>query len=65
MIVDCVGVNRPLKAAELSGAQLPLIERGARARGPRPADGLEPVEIAGRPVELVPGCTEIYRVQRP
>ena len=60
VIVDCVGVNRPLKAAELSGAQLPLIERGARARGPRPSDGLEPVEIAGRPVELVPGCTEIW-----
>jgi branched-chain amino acid transport system substrate-binding protein len=60
VIVDCVGVNRPLRAAELSGAQLPLIERGAHARGPRPSDGLDPVEIAGRPVELVPGCSEIW-----
>ena len=60
VIVDCVGINRPLRNAELSGAQLPLIERGAHARGPRPSDGLDPVEIAGRPVELVPGCTELW-----
>ena len=44
VVVDCVGIYRSLKEAELSGARLPLIERGG--------------EVAGRPVELVPGCTE-------
>ena len=57
VIVDCVGINRSLRAAELSGAQLPLIERGAERRGP-PARGLGSVEVAGRDVELVTGCTE-------
>ncbi len=59
VVVDCVGINRSLRDAELSGAQLPLIERGARQRGRRAADGLDPVEIAGRKVELVPGCSEV------
>ena len=34
VVVDCVGIYRSLEDAELSGAALPLIERGARAAGP-------------------------------
>ena len=54
LVVDCMGVQRPLKAAEESGAQLPLLERGGRRDG----DGLATATVAGRPVELVPACTE-------
>jgi branched-chain amino acid transport system substrate-binding protein len=60
VIVDCTGIYRPLEDAELAGAALPLIERGARPRGRRAADGLEQHDVAGRPVELVPGCTEAF-----
>ena len=60
MVVDCVGINRSLHNAELSGAQLPLIERGARRRGGQALRGITPVSIAGREVELVPGCTEAF-----
>ena len=58
VVVDCVGIGRPLRDAELSGAQLPLIERGAERNGRLPRGGVREVEVAGRPVELVPGCTE-------
>jgi branched-chain amino acid transport system substrate-binding protein len=60
VVADCVGINRSFHDAELSGAELPLIERGAKLRGELPADGVTPVEVGGREVELVPGCTEIY-----
>ena len=58
IVVDCVGVGRPLRDAELSGAQLPLIERGAERNGRRARDGVGEVKVAGRPVELITGCTE-------
>src|SRR5262245_12187430 len=60
VIVDCVGLNRSLRDAELSGAELPLIERGASLRGHLPSDGVTPAEVGGRDVELVQGCTELW-----
>jgi len=60
VIVDCVGLNRSLRDAELSGAELPLIDRGAELRGDLAGEGVGPVEVGGRKVELVPGCTEIW-----
>ena len=60
VIVDCVGIYRSLEAAELSGAALPLVERGARLEGRRLADGLSPARVAGRDVEIVRGCTEAF-----
>lgn len=59
VVVDCVGINRSFQDAELSGAQLPLIERGARPGGRQARDGITGAEVAGRPVELVTGCTEV------
>jgi branched-chain amino acid transport system substrate-binding protein len=59
VVVDCVGINRSFQDAELSGAQLPLIERGARPGGREARDGIKGAEVAGRPVELVTGCTEV------
>src|SRR3954454_10278586 len=60
VVVDCVGINRPLQAAELAGAELPLVQRGARPRGEDAGGAIGRVTIAGRPVELVRGCTELY-----
>lgn len=58
VVLDCVGIFRSFGDAELSGAQLPLIERGASRRGRRAQDGITPVTVAGRSVELVTGCAE-------
>jgi branched-chain amino acid transport system substrate-binding protein len=58
VVVDCVGINRSLESAELSGAQLPMLQRGAHRVGRRPQDGITEATVAGRPVELVTGCTE-------
>ena len=58
VITDCTGTFRSYEDAELSGAALPLIERGAQTRGRRASDGLGAADVAGRRVELVRGCTE-------
>jgi branched-chain amino acid transport system substrate-binding protein len=58
VIVDCQGAYRALKDVELSGAQLPLIERGAERKGREPGDGVTSARVDGRPVELVQGCSE-------
>src|SRR6185312_16025259 len=55
VVVDCVGVNRPLE-----GAELPLVQRGAKRRGADALGGIGPATIAGRRVELVRACTELY-----
>jgi branched-chain amino acid transport system substrate-binding protein len=58
VIVDCQGAYRALRDVELSGAQLPLIARGAERKGREPGEGLTPAHVDGRPVELVQGCSE-------
>ena len=49
---------RNLQEAALSGAEIPFLERGSTLRGPSAVDGVTPATVAGRPVELVPGCIE-------
>ncbi len=58
VLVDCVGNLRSLEGAELSGAQLPLLERGARRLGPELGDGMTDARVGGRRVQLVPACSE-------
>jgi branched-chain amino acid transport system substrate-binding protein len=58
VIVDCQGAFRALRDVELSGAQLPLMARGAERKGREPSDGLTAARVDGRPVELVQGCSE-------
>src|SRR6476661_3271170 len=60
VVVDCVGVNRPLEGAGLAGAELPFVAHGAKVRGDDALDGVTRARISGRPVELVRGCTELY-----
>jgi branched-chain amino acid transport system substrate-binding protein len=58
VIVDCVGGLRAFGDGELAAAQLPLIVRGARTVSQDPSDGIRGGRIAGRPVEVVRGCSE-------
>src|SRR5437870_13693406 len=58
VLADCVGAARSLRDATMSGAELPLLQRGASLRGAKPGDGVTPATVAGRPVELVTGCSE-------
>jgi branched-chain amino acid transport system substrate-binding protein len=58
VIVDCQGAFRALRDVELSGAQLPLMARGAERTGREPGDGVTAARVDGRPVELVQGCSE-------
>jgi branched-chain amino acid transport system substrate-binding protein len=58
VIVDCVGGLRAFGDGELAAAQLPLIVRGARTVDEDPSDGVRGGHVAGRPVEVVRGCSE-------
>jgi branched-chain amino acid transport system substrate-binding protein len=58
VLADCQGPFRGAQEAQLSGAELPFLRRGARLAGKAPADGVTPVEIGGRDVEIVQGCAE-------
>ena len=58
VIVDCQGAFRALRDVELSGAQLPLMTRGAKRDGRESGAGVTAARVAGRPVELVRGCSE-------
>ena len=49
------GLNREPTVA---GAELPLIQRGARLAGSRPSDGINGAVLAGRPVTLVLACED-------
>jgi branched-chain amino acid transport system substrate-binding protein len=59
VVVDCVGINRSLREAQLAAAQLPFLERGARSRGRAVTAGISAARVAGRRVQLVDGCTEV------
>jgi branched-chain amino acid transport system substrate-binding protein len=58
VIVDCQGAFRALRDVELSGAQLPLMARGAQRNGREPGEGVTAAHVGGRPIELVRGCSE-------
>ena len=58
VLTDCQGPFHAFEEAELSGVELPLVERGARLRGPAPTDGVTDATAGGRRVELVRGCAE-------
>jgi branched-chain amino acid transport system substrate-binding protein len=46
--------------AEIAGAELPLLRRGARLRGPKPSAGVTAATVAGKRVELVLGCVREF-----
>ena len=58
VLTDCQGPFHAFEDAQLAGAELPLLDRGATMRGTAPTDGLTAATVAGRKVELVRGCAE-------
>jgi branched-chain amino acid transport system substrate-binding protein len=56
ILSDCYGPAGGYNELNVASAELPLIERGAALLGHKPSDGIGPVEVAGRRVQLVLGC---------
>lgn len=56
VLSDCEGGLNFLYEPTLAGAELALIEHGAKLRGDQPSDGVEPVTVAGKEVRLMIGC---------
>jgi branched-chain amino acid transport system substrate-binding protein len=54
----CQGVFTPFYDEVVAGAELPLLQRGGRLRGEKPADGVRGAKVAGHPVELSFGCSD-------
>jgi ABC-type branched-subunit amino acid transport system substrate-binding protein len=58
VLTDCQGPFASFEDAQLSGAELPFLGRGARLIGTSPSGGVTEIELGGRRVELVRGCQE-------
>jgi len=56
ILSDCYGPFSGAHELNVASAELPLIERGAKLLGRTPSDGVGPVIVAGRRVELIVGC---------
>jgi branched-chain amino acid transport system substrate-binding protein len=56
VLTDCGGPFGFAYQSTLAGAELPLIERGGKLRGPGLAGGVKAASVAGKPVELLIGC---------
>ena len=54
----CQGAFAPFYEEVVGGAELPLLQRGAKLRGSKPADGVRGAKVADHPVELVFGCSD-------
>jgi branched-chain amino acid transport system substrate-binding protein len=54
----CEGPFAVFYDATTAGAVLPLIERGATPSGGKGSDGVSNATVAGRPVEMVWGCSD-------
>jgi branched-chain amino acid transport system substrate-binding protein len=59
LLTDCRGIVSGYEDQMLAGAELPLLERGARLTNGKPSGGVSGGRVAGREVELVRGCTEL------
>src|SRR5262245_30495210 len=59
VLADCRGLFAALSAPQIASAELPLLARGGTLAGDRPEDGVRGARVAGRRVEIVPGCTEV------
>ena len=58
MLADCQGALRGFEDAQLAGAELPFLRRGAHLLGTSPSGGVSAIDVGGRRVELVRGCQE-------
>ena len=58
VLADCTGISVETHDWSLAAAELPLLQHGGQLAGKGPSDGVRGTTIAGRPVELVEGCSE-------
>jgi branched-chain amino acid transport system substrate-binding protein len=58
LLTDCRGLFSGYEDEMLAGAELPLVERGARLTNGKPSGGVSDARAAGRDLELIRGCTE-------
>ena len=56
ILTACEGGYGLFSDPSLAGAELPLLDRGARLAGPKPADGVTNATVAGKEVRLFIGC---------
>jgi branched-chain amino acid transport system substrate-binding protein len=61
VLADCEGLFATVYEAAITGAELPLLRRGARLAGTQPSDGIADATVAGKPVELVIGCVREFQ----
>jgi branched-chain amino acid transport system substrate-binding protein len=60
ILSDCEGAFGAFYEPDIAGAQVPLINRGAKATNPKkPSDGVEGAKIAGKNIDIVGyGCAD-------
>jgi branched-chain amino acid transport system substrate-binding protein len=56
VIADCEGAFGFAGDPSYAGAELPLIAHGAQPLGPKPSNGINEAEFAGKKVQVVLGC---------
>jgi branched-chain amino acid transport system substrate-binding protein len=57
LLLDCYGPQNSLEQLLVASAELPLLERGAKLLGRGPLDGVGPVVVGGRRIQLLaPAC---------
>jgi branched-chain amino acid transport system substrate-binding protein len=56
VLADCEGLVGFARDASFAGAELPLIQRGARLLGSDPSNGITEVEVAGKKIQILFGC---------
>ncbi len=58
VLADCTGALGSFNELELTSAELPFLDRGARLAGSKPHEGVSHAKVAGKRVDLVTGCAE-------
>jgi branched-chain amino acid transport system substrate-binding protein len=60
ILSNCEGAFGAFYEPDIAGAQVPLINRGAKAKNPKkPSDGITGAELAGKKIEIVGyGCSD-------
>jgi branched-chain amino acid transport system substrate-binding protein len=58
LLTNCGTLWEPFSEPMVAASQLALLARGARSASERPSAGVSEAVVAGRPVELIAGCSD-------
>lgn len=58
VLASCEGIWGYWYDGSIAASELPFLERDARLVGPKPRDGVRGASVAGKPVELLFGCSD-------